>query len=339
MKIFLLFHSWTRGGMPGGVREPGRIAYRTKDAAFAAIAEAISYIFSNEAVPEGLSIDPDPAFDHKNSNHNHGALKFSDEDIAGHMQVDLRGPLPEGVDDPAQAEFRDLFEIEEVTVDWGEGFVSDTTECLTADQRALLDLLRDGGHDSLHPRAADGTVCEVYDGCGILSEGDPWPVLAVWACSDAPRAKIVIDGKAQTIILTATETTHYNGERECSFWDISSLTVKDGLRCPFCDEPLPPERLARLLEDGVTECPSCERLIYPEDPQRESLRHAISALLDGTDEAHPKTLPRRSGFKSAFEIPGDGTIWVRRSKGDDYEALDGLSFREIHNLHRTLLRR
>lgn len=93
---------------------------------------------------------------------------------------------------------------------------------------------------------------------------------------------------------------------------------KDITRCPYCSAAA-----LSKAEDGRMCCNECERLFDAEDVEREDIRHRVSCLLNGTDEAHPRPceihldVPDACGLSSlempevtgAFEVEGEGTIW------------------------------
>lgn len=93
------------------------------------------------------------------------------------------------------------------------------------------------------------------------------------------------------------------------------------IACPYCGAGA--EALRPVL-GGRFYCGECGRLFDDEDVAVEDIRHRLSALLGGTDEKHPRPceimldIPDAFGLSSleqpmvtgAFEVEGDGTIWL-----------------------------
>lgn len=111
MDAYIILRTWNRNN-DNAHHETTGTAYRTKDEAFAAIADELAFIFGSGDEPDGLTIEPAPVLDEENTSHNRGALRFLPEDIAGCTQVEAWGALPEGIDDPRMADWYECFEVE-----------------------------------------------------------------------------------------------------------------------------------------------------------------------------------------------------------------------------------
>ena len=127
--------------------------------------------------------------------------------------------------------------------------------------------------------------------------------------------------------------------------------------CPDCGS----ERVRS--SDGRIECLDCGRLFDTDDIRWQEVRNGISGLLADTDEEHPLVFP--AGFmpilgecwpdtvglssldlplvEKAFQVPGDGTIWVHvygeydRETGDPaYHDIEEVGFIDQHDLENIL---
>jgi len=120
--------------------------------------------------------------------------------------------------------------------------------------------------------------------------------------------------------------------------------------CPYCgSENLEP------CNNGVGRfhCKDCDWLFDAEDAIREEYRHKISALLMDTSEENQKKCeiclenPHAVGLSclemdwidSAFQVPGDGTIWFHKEHElkDSYLEFDEMEIWELKCIFEGLL--
>ena len=234
MKIYTVLRSWNRG-CDNAHRETSGVAYAKKESAWAAIAEELVSIFTDEEVPEKLTMQPAPVEDTENCNHDHGALKFTPEQMAATCQFEAWGPLPEGIDDPRMADWYECFEIEEMDLDMDAD--SDTT--VTLDREYITeDIKKIGRHmwENDGPRAdivLDNPVVisRVIDARGYLDITDFIVKAVIAGRDDIPMVIGNYDGETaieESIALTC-HSTQYGHYYEESFWIVKGLINALGL--------------------------------------------------------------------------------------------------------------
>lgn len=118
------------------------------------------------------------------------------------------------------------------------------------------------------------------------------------------------------------------------------------LYCPYCGS-----KNFEAYEDRY-HCLDCDYLFDEEDIERESIRHQISPLLDGTSEEHPRICSileigeeEAQGLSSlelpeidkAFEMEGEGTIWFHIYGEEDYRNFDDFSTPDLRKILTGLL--
>lgn len=152
----------------------------------------------------------------------------------------------------------------------------------------------------------EDSTCHVYN--SIVMSGDSEECSYPWTAEN--------DQRLLDCLNSLDDTRHFCGE--CS----PLRTLRFEPRCPFCgcDDVEP---------DGEDEtgprhhCPECDRLFGDDDIERESLRHAISLLLDGTSEESQRTCSITVGEEEAcglsslelpevdscFQMEGDGKMF------------------------------
>jgi hypothetical protein len=128
--------------------------------------------------------------------------------------------------------------------------------------------------------------------------------------------------------------------------------------CPWCGSAQTEHVDDTAPEGDGFRCSGCGRHFDRDDFQREPLRRRISSLLDGTDESHPLRCSVTIGedeacglsslelpeVVSAFQVPGEGTIWFHIYGDNDpetgkerYTAFDDLSLSDIRAIQSGLI--
>lgn len=113
--------------------------------------------------------------------------------------------------------------------------------------------------------------------------------------------------------------------------------------CPFCGS----SETRRAKNEDRWYCSDCECLFDDDDIQREDLRHQLAHILIDTDEDNQMDCSVRVGEEEAqglsslelpevvkiYQIPGDGTIWVKIAglvnDDDGYVNIDELSVLDL----------
>ena len=102
--------------------------------------------------------------------------------------------------------------------------------------------------------------------------------------------------------------------------------------CPFCGS----KKFHVNVNDGKYECDECHWLFDEEEMERQSLRHQISCLLNGTSEREPKEvyfmIPSAEEdacglscleiphIDKIFEVEGEGTMWFHEIGENELES-------------------
>lgn len=107
------------------------------------------------------------------------------------------------------------------------------------------------------------------------------------------------------------------------------------MNCPYCQS-------TRIREnDERYHCLDCDCLFDEDDIVRERIRHGVSHLLIDTDEDNQAVCDIRILHEDGhtlhidrcYQIPGDGTIWLHVSNGEqDYINFDDVSTEGLETL-------
>ena len=128
--------------------------------------------------------------------------------------------------------------------------------------------------------------------------------------------------------------------------------------CPWCGSAHTENDDTAASAEGDFRCLDCGGCFDGDDLRREPLRRRISALLDGTDETRPLRCSIIIGedeacglsslelpeVVSAFQVPGEGTIWFHIYGDTDpetgkerYTAFDDLSLGDLRAIQSGLI--
>ena len=192
---------------------------------------------------------------------------------------------------------------------------------ILSDGEHFLFFRTDGGMD-------EGCTCFIHN--SILMDEDSIECYYPWTAEN--------DSRLLECLNSLEDPQDYCGEGS----PIRTLSFEPV--CPYCGceevEPREGEAGQRLHH-----CPYCDRIFNDEDIEYESLRHRISALLNGTSEEEPLECDitigedEACGLSSlempnvikAFEVEGDGTILVH-IEGDRDIQTGELHWTDINDL-------
>lgn len=116
---------------------------------------------------------------------------------------------------------------------------------------------------------------------------------------------------------------------------VAEIFIEDGVLKFFCEEYLQqsvvtademaPEALGRISDYFASK--DFERLL---------VRENISRLLADSDERHPVECPVSIRIESAFQVPGDGTIWVKVESEEEPVDIEEFPTATLQTILKTL---